>query len=173
MSGSRRKAGIRGCKRNVRYGPKTDSQNGALARCRCSKQIANHPPARVILSYTTHVEARFRARTPFQFSPRTTDDWPIDGSGSWAFFLAGFSFPLYLVQAAVIYSFSVRGLDILASFGLEPSAQRWIVGIATIPVTILFAALFCPVNDSAVTLSRRLGSALLGHRDQPVRAQAA
>jgi len=88
-------------------------------------------------------------------------------------FLGWISFPLYLVQAAVIYSFSVRGLDVLASFGFEPPAQRWIVGIATIPVTILLATLFCPVNDSAVTLSRRVGSALLRHSGQPVRASAA
>ena len=80
-------------------------------------------------------------------------------------FLGGISFPLYLVQAAVIYSFSVRGLDVLASFGFEPSMQRWLVGIATVPVALLFAVLFCPVNDFAVTLSRRFGSALFGGRE--------
>lgn len=77
-------------------------------------------------------------------------------------FLGWISFPLYLVQAAVIYSFSVRGLEVLASFGLEPPAQRWLVGFATVPVAIFFAILFCPVNDFAVTLSRRFGSALFG-----------
>jgi len=76
-------------------------------------------------------------------------------------FLGWISFPLYLVQAAVIYSFSVRGLDVLASFGFEPSAQRWIVGIATVPVAILLATLFCPINDRAVTVSRWFGSVLL------------
>jgi len=80
-------------------------------------------------------------------------------------FLGWISFPLYLVQAAVIYSFSVRGLDVLASFGFEPSMQRWLVGIATVPVALLFAVLFCPVNDFAVTLSRRFGSALFGGRE--------
>jgi peptidoglycan/LPS O-acetylase OafA/YrhL len=85
-------------------------------------------------------------------------------------FLGWISFPLYLVQAAVIYSFSVRGLDVLASFGFEPSAQRWIVGIATVPATILLATLFCPVNDAAVTLSRWLGSALVKPDNQCVRA---
>ena len=79
-------------------------------------------------------------------------------------FLGWISFPLYLVQAAVIYSFSVRGLDVLASFGFEPSMQRWLVGIATVPVAFFFAVLFCPVNDFAVTLSRRFGSALFGSR---------
>jgi peptidoglycan/LPS O-acetylase OafA/YrhL len=77
-------------------------------------------------------------------------------------FLGWISFPLYLVQAAVIYSFSVRGLDVLASYGFDPSAQRWLVGIATVPVAVLCAILFCPVNDFAVTLSRRFGSALFG-----------
>jgi peptidoglycan/LPS O-acetylase OafA/YrhL len=84
-------------------------------------------------------------------------------------FLGWISFPLYLVQAAVIYSFSVRGLDVLASFGLEPAAQRWIVDIATVPVAIFFAILFCPINDLAVTLARRFGSALFGSARQPVR----
>lgn len=84
-------------------------------------------------------------------------------------FLGWISFPLYLVQAAIIYSFSVRGLDVLASFDFEPSAQRWIVGIATVPVAIFFATLFCPINDAAVILSRRFGSALLKLYNQPIR----
>jgi peptidoglycan/LPS O-acetylase OafA/YrhL len=76
-------------------------------------------------------------------------------------FLGWISFPLYLVQAAVIYSFSLRWLDVLASLGFEPSAQRWIVGTATLPAAIFFAIVFCPVNDMAVTLSRRIGSAFV------------
>ncbi|MGC2014147.1 MAG: hypothetical protein WA693_24270 [Pseudolabrys sp.] len=59
-------------------------------------------------------------------------------------------------------SFSVRGLDVLAAFGFEPSAQRWLIGVATVPVAIFFAILFCPVNDFSVALSRRFGSALFG-----------
>jgi peptidoglycan/LPS O-acetylase OafA/YrhL len=77
-------------------------------------------------------------------------------------FLGWISFPLYLVQAAVIYSFSVRGLDLLASFGLEATHQRWIVGAATLPVAIFFAVLFCPINDFAVRLARRFGATLFG-----------
>jgi peptidoglycan/LPS O-acetylase OafA/YrhL len=73
-------------------------------------------------------------------------------------FLGYISFPLYLVQAAVIYSFSLHGLKVLSTFGLEQSMQRWLVGTATIPVAILFAVGFCPINDIAVTMSRRLGS---------------
>ncbi|MGA8996557.1 MAG: hypothetical protein WB463_01610, partial [Pseudolabrys sp.] len=84
-------------------------------------------------------------------------------------FLGWISFPLYLVQAAVIYSFSVRGLDVVASFGFEPSAQRWIVGVATVPVAIVFAIVFCPINDFAVTVSRRFGSALFGPAGHSIR----
>jgi peptidoglycan/LPS O-acetylase OafA/YrhL len=81
-------------------------------------------------------------------------------------FLGWISFPLYLVQAAVIYSFSVHGLDLLGSLGFEHSAQRWIIGAATVPVAIVFAIAFCPINDMAVTLSRRFGSAFCTLYDQ-------
>jgi len=81
-------------------------------------------------------------------------------------FLGWISFPLYLVQAAVIYAFSVRGLDVLASLGFEPAMQRWIVGGATLPVAILAAIAFCPINDFAVTLSRRFGAGLIALCDE-------
>jgi peptidoglycan/LPS O-acetylase OafA/YrhL len=84
-------------------------------------------------------------------------------------FLGWISFPLYLVQAAVIYSFSVRGLHVLASFGFETPEQRWIIGVATVPLAILVAVLFCPINDLAVKLSRRFGSALFGPAHQAAR----
>jgi peptidoglycan/LPS O-acetylase OafA/YrhL len=84
-------------------------------------------------------------------------------------FLGWISFPLYLVQAAVIYSFSLYGLGVLAALGFEPSAQRWIVGFATVPVAVFFAVVFCPVNDMAVALSRRFGAAALSLHDQVVR----
>jgi peptidoglycan/LPS O-acetylase OafA/YrhL len=73
-------------------------------------------------------------------------------------FLGWISFPLYLVQAAVIYAFSLHGLDLLASLGVAPAMQRWIVGGVTIPIAILFAVMFCPINDAAVALSRRFGA---------------
>jgi len=84
-------------------------------------------------------------------------------------FLGWISFPLYLVQAAVIYSFSVRGLDVLASVGFETQEQRWIVGVATVPLAIFVAVLFCPINDFAVKLSRRFGSALFAPAHQAAR----
>ena len=73
-------------------------------------------------------------------------------------FLGWISFPLYLVQAAVIYAFSVRGLDVVSALGWEASTQRWIVGAATIPVAFVCAMAFSPINDAAVTLSRKTGA---------------
>src|SRR5271155_1172499 len=72
--------------------------------------------------------------------------------------LGWISFPLYLVQAAVIYAVAPRGLAFLASFDVAPELQRWIVGIAILPLAILCAVAFCPINDMAVTLSRRFGA---------------
>jgi peptidoglycan/LPS O-acetylase OafA/YrhL len=73
-------------------------------------------------------------------------------------FLGWISFPLYLVQAAVIYVLAPRGLDLLASYGLAPETQRWLLDFALIPVAFIGAIAFCPVNDFAVAASRRLGA---------------
>ena len=73
-------------------------------------------------------------------------------------FLGWISYPLYLVQAAVIYSFSLWSLDALSGFGLGPSTQRWIVDIATLPLAFLAAVAFSPANDFAVTVSRKFGA---------------
>ena len=81
-------------------------------------------------------------------------------------FLGWISFAAYLTQAAVIYSVSLRGLDVLATFGFEPPAQRWIVGAATVPVAIFFAIAFCPINDAAVALSRWFGLAFFTPYDR-------
>ena len=80
-------------------------------------------------------------------------------------FLGWVSFPLYLVQAAVIYVLAPRGLDLLASYGLAPQTQRWILDFALIPVAFLCAIAFCPVNDFAVTASRRFGTAVVAFCD--------
>jgi len=95
-------------------------------------------------------------------------------------FLGWVSFPLYLVQAAVIYVLAPRGLDLLASYGLAPQTQRWILDFALIPIAFLCAIAFCPVNDFAVTASRRFGAAVVafcsdlaarwGRRNEPRRA---
>ena len=73
-------------------------------------------------------------------------------------FLGWISFPLYLVQAAVIYALAPRGLALMASLELPPEMQRWIVGVAILPIAVLCALAFCPINDAAVTLSRRFGA---------------
>ena len=81
-------------------------------------------------------------------------------------FLGRISFPLYLVQAAVIYVFSLHGLDLLALSGIEPAMQRWIIGAATVPIAILSAIAFCPINDLAVKLSRRFGTSFVALCDE-------
>jgi peptidoglycan/LPS O-acetylase OafA/YrhL len=81
-------------------------------------------------------------------------------------FLGWMSYPLYLVQAPVIYTFSVNALHYLAGFGLPDETARWIVGAATAPVAILCAIAFCPVNDLAVKLSRKFGAGFVGLFDR-------
>ena len=87
-------------------------------------------------------------------------------------FLGWISFPLYLVQAAVIYTLSVRGFDVVAALGFDPAMQRWIVGAVTLPIAILIAVAFCPINDFAVTLSRRFGAGLVAGCDEMSRRLA-
>jgi peptidoglycan/LPS O-acetylase OafA/YrhL len=74
-------------------------------------------------------------------------------------FLGWISYPLYLVQAPAIYAFSVSGLHYLVARGFDDASARFIVGAATVPVAILCAVAFCPVNDLAVKLSRKTGKA--------------
>ncbi len=88
-------------------------------------------------------------------------------------FLGWISFPLYLVQAPVIYAFSVGGLHHLAAHGFDDATQRWIVGAATLPVAILCAVAFCPINDIAVALSRKFGAAVVSLCDSVRRAPKA
>ncbi|HEX3441349.1 MAG TPA: hypothetical protein VHT93_13460, partial [Pseudolabrys sp.] len=80
-------------------------------------------------------------------------------------FLGWISYPLYLVQAPVIYAFSVGGLHHLVAIGFDDAAARVIAGAATVPVAILCAIAFCPINDLAVKLSRRAGRAFLALLD--------
>jgi peptidoglycan/LPS O-acetylase OafA/YrhL len=76
-------------------------------------------------------------------------------------FLGWISFPLYLVQAAVIYALAPRGLDLLASFGLAPQMQRWLLGAALLPIAFIAAVSFCPINDFAVAASRWFGTSVV------------
>ena len=73
-------------------------------------------------------------------------------------FLGWISFPLYLTQAAVIYALAPRGLALLADFGFAAEAQRVILGIAFVPIALVCAIAFCPINDFAVAASRRFGA---------------
>jgi peptidoglycan/LPS O-acetylase OafA/YrhL len=73
-------------------------------------------------------------------------------------FLGWISFPLYLTQAAVIYVLAPRGLTLVADLGFAAETQRVIVGVALIPVALLCAIAFCPINDFAVAASRRFGT---------------
>jgi peptidoglycan/LPS O-acetylase OafA/YrhL len=75
--------------------------------------------------------------------------------------LGTISYPLYLVQAVVIYSFSLWLLGITAAPNFDAVAQRWIVGWLTIPAALLAAIAFVPINELAVTLSRKFGAAAL------------
>jgi peptidoglycan/LPS O-acetylase OafA/YrhL len=81
-------------------------------------------------------------------------------------FLGWISYPLYLVQAPVVYAFSVNALHTLASYGIADEPARWMVGAATVPVAILCAITFCPVNDLAVKLSRKFGAGFVGLFDR-------
>jgi peptidoglycan/LPS O-acetylase OafA/YrhL len=80
-------------------------------------------------------------------------------------FLGWASFPLYLVQAAVIYALAPRGLDLLASYGFAPETQRWLLDFALTPIAFLWAIAFCPVNDFATAASRRFGASVVAFRD--------
>ncbi len=73
-------------------------------------------------------------------------------------FLGWISYPLYLVQAPVIYAFSVHALYWLDPLSLTLETERWIAGALTIPVAVLCAVAFAPVNDAAVRISRAFGA---------------
>jgi peptidoglycan/LPS O-acetylase OafA/YrhL len=80
-------------------------------------------------------------------------------------FLGWISFPLYLVQAAVIYALVPRGLDLLTSYGFAAEAQRWLLDFALLPVAIVCAIAFCPINDFATAASRRFGASVVAFFD--------
>lgn len=79
-----------------------------------------------------------------------------------AAFLGWISYPLYLVQAPVIYAFSINALYALDPLGLTMETERWIAGALTIPVGVLCAVAFAPVNDFAVSASRKFGASVAG-----------
>jgi peptidoglycan/LPS O-acetylase OafA/YrhL len=72
-------------------------------------------------------------------------------------FLGRISFPLYLVQAPIIYCFSLRAIAALEGLGLSVEASRLIAGVATIPVCIVAALAFAPVDKASVWIARSVG----------------
>jgi peptidoglycan/LPS O-acetylase OafA/YrhL len=81
-------------------------------------------------------------------------------------FLGWISFPLYLTQAAVIYALAPRGLALLSSLGFANEMQRWLLGVALLPIALLCAVAFCPVNDFAMAVSRRFGTGVVAWGDE-------
>jgi peptidoglycan/LPS O-acetylase OafA/YrhL len=87
-------------------------------------------------------------------------------------FLGWISFPLYLVQAAVIYALVPRGLHLLASFGFAAETQRWLLDAALLPIAVAAAIAFCPINDFAVVASRWFGANIVALGNDIVRRLA-
>jgi peptidoglycan/LPS O-acetylase OafA/YrhL len=81
-------------------------------------------------------------------------------------FLGKISYPLYLVQATVIYAFSLWMLDAISGMTMSHAAQRWIVDVTTLPVAFVAAMAFSPANELAVTVSRTFGRACVSLFDR-------
>jgi peptidoglycan/LPS O-acetylase OafA/YrhL len=73
-------------------------------------------------------------------------------------FLGRISFPLYLVHAPIMWSFSMQLLLLLESSGWQSQTARLLVGALTVPVSILAAVLFAPVNEAGVQAARWVGA---------------
>lgn len=67
------------------------------------------------------------------------------------------SFPLYLIHAPLVYSLCLYLLRQTEGFGITHAAANMIVVAVAMPVAILAAWLFTPVNQLAVTVARWLG----------------
>jgi peptidoglycan/LPS O-acetylase OafA/YrhL len=67
------------------------------------------------------------------------------------------SFPLYLMHAPLVYSFCLYLLKQLEHSGLTQAATHVLVVAVSMPVALLAAWLFSPVNEFAIRFSRWLG----------------
>ena len=84
-------------------------------------------------------------------------------------FLGRISFPLYLLHAPLLYSFSLWAIAMLTpSFG-NGGITYLLVDLVTVPVAVAAAAAFAPVNDAAVALSRRFGAWTVEHGQAALR----
>jgi len=72
-------------------------------------------------------------------------------------FLGRISFPLYLVQVPIIYCFSLQTVAALEGLGVSVGTSRLIAGLATIPVCIIAALMFAPVDRASVWIARSVG----------------
>ena len=73
--------------------------------------------------------------------------------------LGRISFPLYLVHAPLVYSWCLYLLRQLGTLGLTQVTTNLIVVAISVPVAILVAWLFTPINEFAIAIARRLGKA--------------
>ena len=71
------------------------------------------------------------------------------------------SFPLYLVHAPLAYSLCLYLLRQIEGFGLTDAAANSIVVAVSMPLAVVAAWLFTPVNQFAVTAARWVGRALV------------
>jgi len=72
-------------------------------------------------------------------------------------FLGRISFPLYLVQVPIIFCFSLRAIAALEGLGLGVEASHLIAGVVTIPICIIAALAFAPVDRISVWIARSVG----------------
>ena len=81
------------------------------------------------------------------------------------------SFPLYLVHAPLVYSLCLYVLRHVATLGMSEGATDLIVVAISAPAALLVAWLFTPVNELAITVSRRLGRVAVSGWDSWFRQQ--
>jgi len=71
--------------------------------------------------------------------------------------LGRISFPLYLLHAPILYSFSLFVLRKMQALGVGETSAHLVVVAVSAPLAILAASLFVPVNELAIRCSRWLG----------------
>ena len=82
-------------------------------------------------------------------------------SNSASHFLGRISFPLYLIQIPIICSWSAYLYVRLPTLGLDASASNLINLFSTIFLCLLCAVLLLPVEKLSVSLSKKIGNALI------------
>lgn len=80
-------------------------------------------------------------------------------------FLGRISFPLYLVHAPVLWTFSLWLKAMLAPLMLSSVVVNLTVGFMAAFVSIVVAIAFSPINSFAIYVSRGVGVWLVGHME--------